>query len=149
MSGPSDQQIQGDVLAQLALDASLARSEIGVAVKNGVVTLTGWVDGVMKQWAAERAALRVRGVRAVANEIDVRLPGSAERTDADIATGLARALRWEAAIPTDSIGVSVSKGWVTLEGRVPWYYQKEDVERVVRGIAGVRGVSNHIEVRRA
>ena len=88
----TDAQIQQDVLAELRWDARVQPNEVGVAVKDGVVTLTGWLDSFTKKWAAEQAALRVRGVKAVANDIEVRLPGSSERTDADIAAAAARAL---------------------------------------------------------
>jgi osmotically-inducible protein OsmY len=111
------------------------------------VTLTGWVDTYQKKWAAEEAAHRVRGVRAVANEIEVRLPSMAERTDADIAAAAARALEWDAFVPIEKLDITVSKGWVTMRGEVEWQYQKEDAERVVRRLAGVRGVTNLITVK--
>jgi osmotically-inducible protein OsmY len=89
----------------------------------------------------------VRGVKAIANDIEVRLPGSAERTDADLAAAATRALEWDALVPSDRIQVLVSRGWVTLQGDVEWEYQKRAAERAVRGISGVRGVSNLITVR--
>ncbi len=141
----TDEQIQQDVLAELKWDARVQPNEIGVAVKDGVVTLTGWVDSYLKKWAAEEAAHRVAGVKAVANDIEVRL--TSERTDADIAAAVARALEWDAFIPTDKVKVTVSKGWVTLEGEVEWQYQKQDAERVVRRISGVRGVTNLVTVK--
>ena len=141
----SDEQIQKDVLAELKWDARLQPNEIGVAVKDGIVTLMGWVDSYTKRWAAEEAAHRVRGVLAVANDIEVRLPISAERTDADIAAAAVRALEWDALVPVDKIQVTVSKGWVTL--KVEWQFQKQDAERVVRRLAGVKGVSNLITVK--
>jgi osmotically-inducible protein OsmY len=143
----TDEQIQRDVLDELKWDARVRPNEIGVVVKDGVVTLTGWVDSYTKKWAAEEAAQRVRGVKAVANDIEVRLPSSAERTDADIAAAAVRSLEWDAFVPTDRLKVTVSKGWVTLEGEVDWQFQKEDAERVVRRLSGVRGVSNLITVR--
>src|ERR1700694_4861373 len=112
----TDAQIQQDVLAELRWEPRVLPNEIGVAVKDGVVTLTGWVDSYTKKWAAEDAALRVKGVVAVANDIEVRLPVSAERTDEDIAAAAVRALEWDAVIPTDRVQVTVSKGWVTLRG---------------------------------
>src|SRR5205823_13754265 len=90
---------------------------------------------------------RVRGVLAVANDIEVRLPTSAERTDPDIAAAAVRALEWDATIPVDKLDITVSKGWVTLRGQVEWQYQKQDAERVVRRLQGVRGVSNLVVVR--
>ena len=143
----SDEEIQRDVLDELKWDARVQPNEIGVAVKDGVVTLTGWVDSYIKKWAAEEAAHRVRGVKAVANDIEVRLPSESTRTDADIAAAATRALEWDALVPLEKVKVTVSKGWVTLEGEVEWEYQKEDAERVVRRIAGVRGVTNLLVVR--
>jgi osmotically-inducible protein OsmY len=143
----SDEQIQQDVLDELKWDARLQPNEIGVAVKDGVVTLTGWVDSYIKKWAAEEDAHHVRGVKVVASDIEVRLPGSAERTDADIAAAATRALEWDAFVPIERLDVTVSKGWVTLRGEVEWHYQKGDAERVVRRLAGVRGVTNLITVR--
>jgi len=143
----SDIDIQRDVLEELKWDARVQPNEIGVSVKNGVVTLTGWVDSYTKKWAAEEAAHRVRGVVAVANDIEVRLPVSSERTDAEIAEAVVRALEWDAFVPLDKIKVTVAKGWVTLEGEVEWQYQKQDAERVVRRLTGVRGVSNLVTVK--
>jgi osmotically-inducible protein OsmY len=122
-------------------------NEIGVAVKGGIVTLTGWGDSYTKRWAAEEAAHRVRGVKAVANDIEVRLGTSAERTDAEIAAAAARALEWDALLVPEKIDVTVSKGWITLKGTVDWQYKKNEAERVVRNLAGVKGVSNLIEVK--
>src|ERR1700682_4563682 len=143
----TDADIQRDVLDELKWDARVQPNEIGVVVKNGVVTLTGWVDSYTKRWAAEEAAHRVRGVKAVANDIEVRLPGSSERTDADIAAAAIRALQVDAVLPVDKIDVTVSKGWVSLKGEVEWQYQKEDAERVVRRLTGVKGVVNSITVK--
>ena len=143
----TDQEIQQDVLSELKWDARVQPNEVGVSVKNGIVTLTGWVDSYLKKWSAEEASHRVRGVSAVANDIEVRLPASAQRTDADIAEAAVNALKWDAFVPTDRVKVTVSKGWVTLEGDVEWQFQKEDAERAVRRITGVKGVSNAILVR--
>src|SRR3954447_2144359 len=138
----TDEQIQHDVLEELKWDARVQPNEIGVAVKNGIVTISGRVDSYVKKWAAEEAALRVRGVRGVANEIEVRLPTAAERSDEDIATAALSALKWDALLPDDAVKVTVSKGWVTLEGEVDWQFEKEDAERAVRRLTGVRGVTN-------
>src|SRR5438309_7370098 len=143
----TDEQIQQETLAELKYEPRVTPNEIGVVVKNGVVALTGWVDSYTKRWAAEEAAHRVRGVKAVANDIEVRLPGSSERTDADIAAAAIHALEWDAFVPVDKLDVTVSKGWVTLKGDVEWQYQKQDAERVVRRLSGVKGVSNLITVR--
>jgi osmotically-inducible protein OsmY len=142
----TDIQIQRAVLDELAYEGRLQPNEIGVAVKDGIVTLTGWVDSYAKKWAAEEAAFRVLGVQAVANEIEVRLPIASERTDADIAAAAMRALEWDALVPVDKVRVTVSKGWVTLDGQVEWRYQRDDAERVVRRLIGVRGITNLITV---
>ena len=143
----TDAQIQADVLAELKWDARVLPNEIGVAVKDGVVTLTGWVESYSKRWAAEDAAHRVRGVKAVANDIEVRLSTADERTDADIAAAAVRALEWDAFVSVDNLDVTVSKAWVTLKGTVEWQYQKDDAERVVRRLTGVKGVSNLLTVK--
>ncbi len=143
----TDEEIQRDVLNELKFEPRVQPNEVGVVVKDGVVTLTGWVDSYAKKWAAEEAAHRVRGVLAVANDIEVRLPTAAERTDADIAAAAVRALEWDAAVPVDKLDITVSKGWVSLRGEVEWQYQKQDAERVVRRLQGVRGVSNLVVVR--
>jgi osmotically-inducible protein OsmY len=143
----TDIEIQNDVLAELNWEPRVQRQDIGVSVKNGIVTLSGWVDSYTKKWAAEQAAHRVRGVKAVANDIEVRLPSSSERTDADIAAAVVRALEWDALLPADTIDVTVTKGFVTLEGAVEWQYQKDEAERVVRRLTGVKGVSNLITVK--
>lgn len=143
----TDEQIRKDVIAELKWDARLQPNEIGVIVKDGVVTLTGWVDSYLKKWSAEETALRVEGVKAVANDIEVRLPRSAERPDPDLAEAAVRMLEWDAQVPADKIQLSVSHGWVTLRGQVEWQYQKEAAERAVRRLVGVRGVTNLITVK--
>jgi osmotically-inducible protein OsmY len=142
----TDEQIRHDVEEELTWDARLQPNEIGVVVKDGVVTLTGWVDSFVKKWAAEGAALRVAGVRAVANDIEVRLPASGERTDSDIAAAAVRALQWDAVIPDGQVTVRVSKGWVTLAGEVEWEYQKWTAEQAAWSAPGVTEVVNHIVV---
>jgi osmotically-inducible protein OsmY len=112
-----------------------------------VVTLTGTVDSYAKRWAAEEAAHRVRGVKAVANEVEVRLPGATERTDTELAQAVVRALQEDAFLPVDKLDVTVSKGYVTLKGEVEWQFQKGDAERVVRRLTGVKGVINSIAVK--
>jgi osmotically-inducible protein OsmY len=143
----TDPQIQRDILDELKWDARVQPNEVGVVVKDGIVTLTGWVDSYTKRWAAEEAALRVKGVKAVANEIEVRLPASSERTDTDLAAAAIRALEWDAFIPNNRVKVTVAKGWVTLEGEVDWLFERDDAERVVRRLTGVRGVTNLIKVK--
>ena len=141
----TDQEIQTDVFAELRWELSAQAKDIGVAVKDGVVTLTGTVDTYLKKWKAEQAVHRVSGVVAVANDITVRTIG--ERTDTDIASAAAHALKWDAGIPADKIHVTVDKGWVTLKGEVEWQYQKQEAEHAVRRLWGVKGVSNLIAVK--
>jgi osmotically-inducible protein OsmY len=143
----TDEQIHRDVLAELKYDARVQPNEIGVSVKDGVVTLTGWVDFYSKKWAAEEAAHRVRGVKAVANDIEVRLSDSGERPDPEIAEAAIRALAYDALLPEDLIKVTVSRGVVTLKGEVEWQFQKQDAERVVRSLWGVKMVLNLITVK--
>jgi osmotically-inducible protein OsmY len=143
----SDEDIQRDVLEELRWDARVKPNEIGVAVKGGIVSLTGEVDSYLKKWAAEEAALRVKDVKAVANDIEVRLPAFAERSDADIAAAALYALEWDANVPLDRIKVAVSNGWVTLDGDMDWQYQKQDAEQAVRRLTGVRGITNRITVK--
>jgi osmotically-inducible protein OsmY len=143
----SDEQIQRDVLDELKWDARVQPNEIGVAVKDGIVGLTGWVDSFAKKWVAERAAHRVHGVMAVANDIEVRLPGSAERSDEDLALAATRALEWDTLVPMENVELTVSKGTITLRGEVEWEFERQEAERAVRRLSGVRGVINAITVR--
>jgi osmotically-inducible protein OsmY len=145
VTAQTDEDIQREVQLELKWDAQVAPNEIGVTVKNAVVTLTGTVDSFAKKWAAERAALRVRGVTAVANEIEVSLAPTGP-TDADIAAAASHALSLDTLVP-DGVKVSVTHGWVTLRGEVDWEYQRREAARVVRNLAGVKGVSNLITVR--
>jgi osmotically-inducible protein OsmY len=142
-----DQDIHRDLLEELRWEARVQPNEIAATVRDGVVTLTGSVDSYAKKWAAERAAHRIRGVRAVANDITVTLPTSAERSDADIAVAATRALEWDAFVPIENLDVTVSNGWVVLHGEVEWEYQRRAAEHSVRRLAGVRGVSNGIVVQ--
>ncbi len=147
VSTRTDEEIQRDILEELKWDTRVRPNEIGVAVKDGVVTLTGWVDSYLKKMAAEEAAHRVRGVKAVVNDIEVRLPSSAERTDEDLAKAALNALQWQAGVPADKLEVTVSHGWVTLKGEVEYGYQKREAERAVERLSGVRGVINLIRVK--
>ncbi|MFR9774817.1 BON domain-containing protein [Micromonospora sp. MS34] len=143
----TDQDIQSDVLDELTWEPRVRPNEIGVTVTEGVVTLTGWVDSYAKKWAAERAAHRVSRVRAVANDLAVRIATSAEKSDPEIATAASRALEWDAFVPIEALDVTVADGWVTLHGEVEWEYQRRAAERAVGRLSGVRGVSNGITVR--
>lgn len=143
----TDTQLKQDVEAELAWDAIVNANDVGVAVKDGVVTLSGHLDSYAEKYAAERAAQRVKGVKAVALELDVRLGPAAKRTDADIATAAESALRWHALVPEDRIKVTVEKGWVTLAGDVEWDFQRQSAFKAVRSLTGVVGVSNSIALK--
>ncbi|MCX5066787.1 BON domain-containing protein [Micromonospora lupini] len=143
----TDQDIQSAVLDELTWEPRVQPHEIGVTVAEGVVTLTGRVDSYAKKWAGERAAHRVVGVRAVANDLTVQLPGSDERADPDLAAAAGHALEWDAFVPIEKLQVTVSAGWVTLHGEVEWEYQRRAAERAVCRLTGVRGVSNGVTVR--
>jgi osmotically-inducible protein OsmY len=145
----SDLTIKQDVEAELQWEPSINAAGIGVAVKEGIVTLTGRVASYAEKMAAARAAARVTGVRAVANDLEVGLPPAHQRTDEEIARTIANALASHASVPPDSIKAVVSQGWVTLEGTVEWYYQKDAAERLVRPVRGVKGVINNIVVKPA
>jgi osmotically-inducible protein OsmY len=143
----SDTDLQQDVLDELRWEPGVNVADIGITVKDGVVTLTGHVPSYWEKYAAERAAKRVHGVRAVANELDVKLPYRSQPTDQDIALACVHALKANISVPADKIKVTVDKGWVTLEGDVEWQYQKSAAEGAVRYLAGVIGVSNLITVK--
>lgn len=143
----TDEQIRMDVLEELKWDDRVQANEIGVAAKDGIVTLTGIVDSYVKKWAAEEAAHRVQGVKAVVNDIQVRLPGSSERTDSDLAKAAVNALRWNILVPSDNIKVTVSNSWMTLQGEVEHEYQRREAERTISNLAGVKGITNLIVVK--
>ncbi len=147
MKTMTDGDLQEDVLHELEWEPSVDAAHIGVAAKGGVITLSGSVTSYAEKWAAETAAKRVYGVKAVANEIQVKLPGSSQRTDQDIAADCVKALKSHVSVPADKIKVTVSKGWVTLEGQADWQYQKDAAESAVRYLSGVTGVTNLITVK--
>jgi osmotically-inducible protein OsmY len=142
-----DADIQRDVLAELAWDQRVQPNEIGVVVTDGVVTLTGWVESYLKKWAAEEAAHRVRGVVAVANDVEVRPPSYLQRTDAELAAEAHEALERDAVVPMQDVKITVSHGEVTLRGQVDWEHQKHDAERAVRRLPGVRAVTNLLTIK--
>lgn len=143
----ADLELQQAVLAELNWEPSVNPAHIGVSVKEDVVTLAGHVLSHAEKYAAEHAAKRVAGVRGVINEIEVKLPEGRWRSDEDIAAAVVDALRANTQIPVDRIKVSVSKGWVTLEGEVEWKYQKDTAEEAIRHLAGLKGVSNRIIIK--
>jgi osmotically-inducible protein OsmY len=139
----TDVRTRDAVVRQLDWDPGVDSSAIGVAVKDGVVTLTGFIGSYAGKLAAERVARRLRGVRAVANDIEVRL--KLERTDVDLARDAARALEMRAGVP-DTVQATVHAGHVTLTGKVSWIAQKKNAEKAIRHLRGVKGIFNHIEV---
>jgi osmotically-inducible protein OsmY len=148
MQMKTDAQLQQEVLRELKWDTRVEENEIGVAVDRGVVSLSGAVDSYAEKLAAQEAAHRVFGVLDVANDIDVRMPGALARTDTDIAKAVRSALEWDIWVPEERITSTVANGWVTLEGNVNVLREREDAERAIRRLAGVRGVTNRIEVKR-
>lgn len=146
MTYKSDEEIRSEVLFQLGWDARVTPTDIGVTVKKGIVTLTGMVGSYAEKLAAKEAAHKVRGVLDVANEIEVQVPGGAERTDADIARAIRHSLDWDVFVPSEQIHSTVTQGWVTLEGSVESYYERLQTVRAVTHLLGVRGVTNKIAV---
>lgn len=142
----TDSQIQQDVQAELQWQPFLEASEIGVAVKNGVVTLSGTVDTYAKKLAAEKAAKSIDGVKAVAEDIVVRLFPNAEKNDTDLATAVMNALKWHSVVTDEKIKIKVEDGWVTLEGTAEWGFQKEAAERAIENLKGVKGIINNIKI---
>jgi osmotically-inducible protein OsmY len=142
----TDNDIQKDIIAELNAEPNLRNDDIAVGVRDGVVTLAGYVDSYADKWRAERVVSKITGVKAVVNELEVRLPSSSQRTDPEIARAAVNALQWNVLVPHDRIQVVVEDGWITLRGEVDWYYQKEEAERTVRNITGIKGVSNLITV---
>jgi osmotically-inducible protein OsmY len=143
----NDGDIQKDVIAELKWEPSLRDDDIGVAVRDGVVTLAGFVDSYSDKWKAESVASKIKHVKAIANDLEVKLPSSSMRAEPDIARAAVDALKWNISVPPDRIKVRVEKGWLTLEGDVDWYYQKEAAELAVRYLTGVKSVSNLIMVK--
>jgi osmotically-inducible protein OsmY len=142
----TDAQLQRDVLDELHWQPNIREAEIGVAASEGVVTLTGFVDSFAEKYSAERAVERVSGVRAVADDLRVKLPHESARSDTDLAHAAVSALKWNVEVPFSRIQVAVGDGWLTLEGKVDWQFQKSAAETVVRCLRGVKGVINRIAV---
>jgi osmotically-inducible protein OsmY len=143
----TDSEIQQAVLRELKWDTRVKETDVGVEVEAGIVTLTGTVFSWAERVAAQQAAHRVAGVLDVANDIQVRLPGTSGRTDTELASAIRHMLEWDAFVPHARIRSTVSDGWVTLEGDVDYYSQRDDAERSVRNTVGVRGISNLIEIK--
>jgi len=144
----SDRDLQICIQEELRHEPALTHpTKIGVGVNEGIVTLSGSVDSYFEKWAAERAVKRVVGVMGLAVELEVVLPDSSERTDADIARAAEMALEWTMSVPSDCIRVIVEHGWLTLQGEVESEYQRSNAEAAVRGLIGLKGVLNDIAVK--
>jgi osmotically-inducible protein OsmY len=147
MTKIDDSEIRRKVLAELDWDPSVDASAVGVAVKDGVVTLTGSIPNYWQKKEVERVVKRVTGVKAVAEDLTIKLPGTAARSDADIAQSVVSGLRFNVAVPPDRVQVMVENGWVTLEGEVEWQYQKSAAENAIKYLMGVKGVTNSISIK--
>jgi osmotically-inducible protein OsmY len=141
-----DSNLQSAVLAALNWEPSVVAAHIGVTAQDGVVTLSGHVDSFVQKHAAEDAARRVKGVRAVAGDLDVQLAFDHQRTDDEIAAAALERLSWDVAVPSDTIRLEVDHGWVTMTGQVTWHFQKEAAEQALRPLAGVVGISDQIVI---
>ena len=143
----TDADLKRDVTAELAWDPAVKSTAIGVAVQDGVVTLSGHLETFADKHAAARALRRVAGVKAIALELDVRLSPDHKRSDTDIAAGAEEALKWNTLVPLQAIRLTVDHGWVTLQGEVEWDYQRRSVEKAIRPLMGVVGIGNEITLR--
>jgi osmotically-inducible protein OsmY len=146
-SSMTDRDLKQHVQSALDWEPSLDASDIGVSVDEGVVTLRGNVASYAEKVAAERVALRVYGVKAVANDLSVHLISSFDRTDTEVAQAAVGALQWNTVVPKDRVTVTVANGWLTLTGTLDWQYQKDAAARAVRDLMGVKGVTNNITVQ--
>ncbi|MBJ7311510.1 BON domain-containing protein [Rugamonas sp. CCM 8940] len=145
----TDRQLQRAVVAQLDWEPSINACQIGVEVKDGIVTLAGHVANFGEKWAAEQLVRRIPGVQALVVELEVNLPEESRRGDAEIARAAENALEWLSALPLTRVQVMVENGWVSLSGAVAWQYQRQAAKRAVRTLSGVRGVSDSIAIRPA
>ena len=143
----TDTQLQSDVIAELSWEPSINSEHIGVEVMDGVVTLAGHVSSYAEKIGAERAAMRVSGVKALAVEMDVRLAGSSTRIDADIAHSVDNVLQWTTYLPKDAIKIKVESGFVTLSGELAWEYQRETAVSAIRYLMGVKGVNDQLVIK--
>ena len=143
----TDSEIKNDVLSELLWDPLVSETKVGVTVNEGVVTLTGHLDTYAEKVAAKRSAERVSGVKAIAVEIDVIPAGIHQRSDTEIALAVEHALSWNTSVPQDRVKVTVEKGWVTLTGDLDWNFQRRAVERMVRPLKGVVGITDNIQLK--
>jgi osmotically-inducible protein OsmY len=142
-----DKQLRQNIIDELEFEPSVDAQDIGVAVSEGVVTLSGHVSSYAEKVAVQHAVQRVKGVRAIAQEIEVRYPGEKKTADDEIAKRALNILKWDAVIPGDAVRVTVQKGWVLLTGEVDWQFQKKAAEDAIRKLSGVTGVSNSITIK--
>lgn len=147
MSHQKNNELKQAVLDALRYEPSISAADIGVTADDGVVTLTGHVRTYVEKRAAEQTASRVKGVRGIAEKVEVRLPWDVKHDDDDIAKAALDHLRWSTAVPRDAVTVSVEKGWVTLRGTVEWHFQKDAAENAVRGLHGVTAITNSIALK--
>lgn len=145
----TDSQLQRDVMDELAWEPRVDHAHIGVTAKEGVVTLSGFVSNYAQKLAAEQATKRVAGVKAIAEEIEVRFASDPKTSDPEIAKRILDMFKWDVTIPNDKIEVKVERNWVTLSGHVDWNYQKDAAKRAAGKISGVLGVTNLIDVKHA
>lgn len=143
----TDLQLHKDVLDELRWDPRVNEAEIGVSVKDSVVTLTGFVPTFAQKYAAEKVVERLAGIRAIADDLHVKPLASFVRNDTDIAHSVVNALSWNIEVPAEKITAKVEGGWVTLKGEVDWNYQKSAAEGAIRYLGGVKGISNLIDVK--
>ncbi len=143
----TDSQIQNDVIQELKWDPSVTHEHIGVTVDDGIVTLSGTVPTYIEKWAAEKAAQKVAGVKAVVEKIEVKLASSTERDDKALAKAVVQQFKWNVQVPDQLIKTSVEDGWVTLTGEVEWDFQRNAAAKCIRALSGVRGVSNDITIK--
>ena len=143
----SDRTLRQSIIDELEWEPSVDAAHIGVAVDKGVATLTGHVSSYAEKLAAERAVVRVKGVTAIAEKIEIRYPDAKRTADDQIAKRVVDIIAWQVSVPSDKIKVKVEKGWVTLTGEVDWHFQKADAEKGVRRLSGVMGIANLITIK--
>ena len=143
----TDSELKEYVLSEFAYEPSVKATDIGVVVRDGILTLNGYVTNYSEKWSALRAAKRVAGITAIADDIEVRLPNSINHSDADIAAAAVNQIKCSTTLPKEAIGITVSEGWVTLEGALEWWYQKDAAEDLMQSMSGVTGVSNQIALK--
>lgn len=143
----TDSDLKKDVLTELLWDPLVPEARVGVAVSDGVVTLTGHLDTYAEKVAAKRAVERVAGVKAVAIELEVIPAGAHQRSDTEIAAAVQHALSWNTSVPQGRVKVTVEKGWVTLSGELDWNFQRRAVERMIRPLKGVAGIIDNIALK--